>query len=99
MKELKAPRPVILAIFTTMTIILWVFFSVYRILTAKTTQIVPPEILEPVNPTLNTQDLEKIEGRTFFEKSEVIPTSPTPSKAPKSNLEVKTASPSAQPGE
>ena len=77
MKELKAPRPVIVAIFTTMTIILWVFFSVYRILTAKTPPIVPPEILAPVNPVLNTQDLEKLEGRTFFEKSEAKTASPS----------------------
>ena len=68
MKEPKAPRLVTIAIFTTITIIFWVFFSLYRILTATPNLDIPPELLEPINPSLDKNALNSIESRVFFEE-------------------------------
>lgn len=72
MKPPKPPKAVTLAIFTTMTIILWVFFSVYRQLTSPPEAPVPLEILAPLNPELNTQTLEKLPSRLYFSEQERV---------------------------
>lgn len=79
MKKPKAPKLVTVAIITTITIVIWVFFSVYRVLTKEPETSVPSEILAPINPTLNTNSLDSLETRIYFEEGEVValPT-PTP---------------------
>lgn len=71
MKKPKAPKLVTVAIFTTITIIFWIFFSLYKILTSNPSVNIPPEILEPLTPTLDTQLLEGIPDRIFFEEGQV----------------------------
>ncbi|MFC1649406.1 hypothetical protein ACFL2C_01660 [Patescibacteria group bacterium] len=66
MKKSRQPGVVTLAILTALTVILWVFFSVYRALTEELPSQVSPEILEPVNPSLDLETLKKVrEGLTF----------------------------------
>ena len=72
MNKPKAPRLVTVAIFTTITIIFWIFFSLYKILTSSPTVNIPEEILQPLTPTLDSQLLEGIPGRVFFEEGQVI---------------------------
>lgn len=90
MKKPKAPKLVTVAILTTITIIFWVFFTLYNILTSKSPVVVPPHILEPIDPTLDTQTLDKLNDKTYFEEGEVTPlieqlptnTEPNPSGTP-----------------
>lgn len=71
MTKVRAPRLVTVAIMTTITIIFWVFFGVYNVLVSKPPVDVPPEILEPLDPTLDTEALGQIEQRVFFEEDEI----------------------------
>jgi len=100
MKKPKAPRILTVAIFTTITIIFWVFFSVYRVLTTKPLVKVPPELLEPITPNLDTGALGKLEKRVFFEEGETVvpaPISPTPSPSEKTAPEEVTESTETTP--
>jgi hypothetical protein len=83
MKKPKAPKLVTVAIFTTITIIFWVFFSLYKVFTSKDPVTVDPKLLETLNPTLDTQTLGTLKQKTFFREGEfettAIVVSPTPS--------------------
>ena len=83
MKKLKTPHLVTVTIFTTITVVFWIFYSVYLVLTTKPSTDVPAIILEPIDPSLDTASLEQIEKRIFFEEGEVpiqilTPTLPPP---------------------
>lgn len=71
MRTPKSPRLVTIAIITTATIILWIFFEVYRIFTSTSPLDVPEELLKPINPTLDSKALQKVEERVFFEDEEI----------------------------
>ena len=96
MRKRKTPNLVTIAILTTITVVFWVFFSVYRVFTDEPSFNVPAEILEPVSPTLDTSLIDKIESRIFFSEGEVVTqiqiASPTATPA-----ETPTASPTATP--
>jgi hypothetical protein len=66
----RAPKLVTIAIFTTITVIFWVFFGVYRVLTSEPNPNVPPEILSPLNPTLDTTALLKLDDKIYFEEGQ-----------------------------
>jgi hypothetical protein len=72
MKKPKAPGIVTMAIFTTITIVAWVFFSVYRALTVKPPVSVPQQILQPINPELDIMALDRLERGIFFEEEEIV---------------------------
>ena len=89
MKKPPAPRLVTVAIFTTITVIFWIFFSVYTILTKEADIKVPPELLEPIDPTLDIESLQSISERVHFEESDVVSpiitvSTPTPEPSPTS---------------
>jgi len=97
MKKPPAPRLVTVAIFTTITVIFWIFFSVYQVLTQTPDIKVSPELLEPIDPTLNIKALEELSGRLHYEESDVtspvvVVTTPTPqpeaSPVPENILEI-----------
>ncbi|HJX59200.1 hypothetical protein A2V61_03740 [Candidatus Woesebacteria bacterium RBG_19FT_COMBO_47_8] len=71
MKKYKTPNLVTLVVLTTITIVFWVFFSVYRAFTQQPTPAPSPEILEPFSPELDKETLGKIQGRRFFEEGEI----------------------------
>jgi len=73
MKKPKAPRLVTIAITTTITVIFWIFFTLYQVLTTKPSPSVEPNLLEPIDPTLNTAVLDKISEREYFEEGSFIP--------------------------
>ncbi len=91
MKKPRAPRLVTVAIFTTITIIFWVFFSLYKVFTSLEPVSVDPKLLEPLTPTLDTNALSQLEGRVFFEEGEVAApfavASPSPTPAPEELIE------------
>jgi len=81
MKNLKVPAFVTVLILTTITLVFWVFFSVYRVFTKASPLNVPANIMEPLNPNLDKNTLDLLQGRTYFEEGAVpiIPIlTPTP---------------------
>lgn len=71
MNKIKAPRVVTIAVFTTITIIFWIFFNVYHVLTTPSEVQVDPALLQPIDPTLNTEVLDSIESGIFFDESAI----------------------------
>ena len=101
MKKPKPPSLVTIVILTTITVVFWVFFSVYRAFTTQPSPSVPDEIIEPFSPNLDEATLTKLQGRTFFAEG-AIPTitilTPTPGALPSGELETLiTATPTATP--
>ena len=72
MKKPKAPKLVTTAITTTITVIFWIFFTLYQVLTTKPAPSVDPKLLEPINPTFDTKTLDKITERGFFEEGSFV---------------------------
>lgn len=73
MKKTKLPGAVTLAILTLITVIFWVFFSVFRVLTTKSSPKIPGEILEPISPNLKSEIVKQMETRIYFEKNQNLP--------------------------
>ncbi len=71
MRGSRAPRIVTLAIITTVTVVSWVFFEVYRVFTTTPSVDVPQELLRPIDPSLDASSLQKIENRIFFKEDEI----------------------------
>ena len=71
MKQQKLPNLVNIAIFSLITILAWIGFGVYRQITKEPEPEVNPEILEPLDPTLNTAILNQLEGRVYLSDPEV----------------------------
>ncbi len=99
MKNIKAPKLVTIAVLTLITAVFWAGFEVYRIFTQKPTPPVPQTIINPINPTLDQNTLNSLQGRMYLDESQIGQTiattpapvaQPTPPPAPTPN-----ASPSA----
>lgn len=73
MKKAKTPGIVTTAIITTITLFTWIIFSVYRALTTTPPVNVPPEILVPLSPELDTQALAHLAERLYFEEGQTQP--------------------------
>jgi len=70
MKDSKQPGVVTLAILTALTSILWVFFSVIRTLSEEPVSPVSPEILEPINPNLDLETLDRVRDGLVFDEGQ-----------------------------
>lgn len=68
MKKIKVPSLVTVLILTLITIIFWIIFGVFRILSSKPAVNIPKEVLEPFSPTLDSNSFDKMERGIFFEK-------------------------------
>ncbi len=95
MRKPKAPRQVTVAVIITITIIFWVFFTVYRIFVTTPEVDVPDELLAPINPALDVAALENIESRVFVEESDIPETiveinqaEPTPTQETQIDIEI-----------
>lgn len=71
MKKKKPPHLVLVATFTTITIIFGVFYSIYNIIKSTPSSDVPEELLNPISPSLDIDSLNKLKGRVFFEDQEI----------------------------
>ncbi len=82
----KAPKLVTVVVFTTITVISWIFLTVYEILSTPKSVQVDEKLLAPINPTLNSELLESIPGRIYFEEGSTAPLSaPSVISVPLSN--------------
>lgn len=70
MYKKKKTRILAISILTTITVIVWVVFDVYRSLTFKPPQSVSESTLSPLNPNLNLTTLEEIESRLSVSEEE-----------------------------
>ncbi len=73
MKKPKAPKLVTVAITTTVTIIFWVFLTLYRVLTTKPNPSVDPVLLQPIDANLDVESLEKIKDKIYYEEGSFVP--------------------------
>ena len=71
MKKPSPPSIITVAVITTITIIFWVFFEVYQILTGEVDVEISQQLLKPLNPTLNQEVLSSLKGRIEFDKDSV----------------------------
>ena len=72
MRNKKTPALVNLAIYTTITIFLWIFFDIYRALRKPVVVDVDQKILEPVYPILDKNILEELKNSIYFDASFLI---------------------------
>lgn len=68
------PRLVVFGIMTLITTIAWVGFEIYRAFTKSPDPIVPPEVIAPLDPTLDTFTLESLVNKVYLEDEEIGPT-------------------------
>lgn len=99
MKKPGSPPIVKIAILTVATTFLWIAFEVYRTLTIDANPVLPPEILEPIDPNLDLTTLNQLPSRIHLSDDEIgdtviisfntpLPISPEPSEesSPESQL-------------
>lgn len=73
MGKTKLPSMVTILILTALTVFCWVGLDVYRALTIKPAPIVPAEVLNPLDPTLDEEGLNKLEQRVYIEPNLISP--------------------------
>ena len=91
MKKQKTPSFVIIATLTVITIVSWVVYGVYQVFVTTPSLEIPPEVAAPLNPSLDTQSLDKLQKSVFFEDSEITKgiitiSTPTPTVIPLTEL-------------
>jgi len=69
MRRQKTPALVNLAIYTTITVFLWIFFDIYRALKKPLVLNIDNKTLEPVNPNLDSNLLQEINESIYFNES------------------------------
>lgn len=101
MDKNKLPSLVTIAMLTLITIIFWIFFSVFRLLTTKPGIQVADEILRPLTPTLDRAALEKLQARIYVSEGELgnlpVLTSSPPAPTATPSTETPLATPTAIP--
>lgn len=73
----KLPSIVTILILTLVTSLAWISFTVYRAVTIKPDPVVPKEISEPLNPTLDEKTIESLQSKLYFDSSQILEISPT----------------------
>lgn len=71
MKKPSSPPLVKIAILTVITTFFWIAFEVYRALTLDNNPVLPPEILEPVDPNLDLSTLNQLPQRIHLNEDEI----------------------------
>ena len=70
MERKRTNRPM-LAIFTTITLVAWVFFEAYEAFKSDVKIEIPQTIIAPINPSLSTSAFDNMENRRFFTIDEI----------------------------
>lgn len=81
MKKGKLPAIVTTLILTAITSLFWIIFNVYRSFSQKPEIDIPSEILEPLNPNLDSKTIEEIKQRNYLDsvpEPVVISSTPEP---------------------
>lgn len=80
MKKSPLPKPITILVLTLLTALVWVSLSIYRAITVKPAATVSENISKALNPSLNTDVIQKIESAVFIPDSEIPEISITNSK-------------------
>lgn len=72
MKNPTPPKLVTVAVTTTITIIFWIFFTLYQVLTKNPDPSVDQKLLEPIFPELDSSVLQTFKERIFFEEGSFV---------------------------
>ncbi len=104
MRKRSQPRILTLAILTTLTILTWVAFEVWRSFTKPQQVQVDNQLLKPLDPSLDAATIGKLKGGLYLPDSDArhgasSPTAvatPIPTEAPIETSPI--ASPTASPG-
>lgn len=70
MNKPKPPNLVTVVIITTITVVFWVFFTVYRVLVSEPDTVIPASLMQPVNPTLDIETLSSIRNKKYFTETD-----------------------------
>lgn len=65
MKKEKLPGVIVIFILTVITIVFWVSFRIYITVSNNKPVTVSEEILLPVDPKLDTETINQMEGRIY----------------------------------
>ena len=83
MKKQKQPRIITLVILTTITVLTWASFEVWRAFINPQPAIVNSKILRPIDPNIDTKTLDNLTRKIYFPDSAATgSTSPTSSVSP-----------------
>ena len=103
MRNVKAPKIVTIAILSLITTVMWIIFSVISTIVKPSKLDVPNEVVEPLDPSLDTGVLNSLPDRTYFSQGSTILTpvetiEPTaePTTTPEASPESSTQSASLQ---
>lgn len=64
----KTPSLVTITIMTTITVFIWIGYSVYKVLISPPDIDIPQEVLEPLSPALDVETLAEISEKVYFEE-------------------------------
>jgi hypothetical protein len=78
MRQPNPPKLVTVIAMTTVTVVFWVFFALYKILVTKPAPSVNENLLRPLKPELDVESLQKIKNRIFFENEAPTTNQTTP---------------------
>ncbi len=86
MKKPNPPKLVTVSVTTTITIVFWIFFTLYQVLTTDAEPSVDPKLMEPIVPELDSSALQKINDRVFFEEGSFTFNQSAPTESETSNI-------------
>lgn len=92
----KAPGTVVTIILTLITILFWAGYVTYQAIRKPVKYEVDPEIIKPFSASLDTETLDKLPSRIYFEESQ-LPESVIVETLPEETTTVEVASESASP--
>lgn len=72
MKNPNPPKLVTVAVTTTITIVFWIFFTLYQVLTKEPEPSVDEKLLEPIVPELDNSTLQTLNNRVFFDEGSFV---------------------------
>lgn len=69
----KLPNVVILTFLTTITVIVWIGYSIYDAYRKAPDIEIDPQVLVNINPSVNSDILAKLDEKVYFERGDTSP--------------------------
>lgn len=79
---MKKPGAVVVLIFTTIAVVIWVGYEIYESFRKESVLDIPEKTLETIDPSLDTDLLGSLPQKLFFEEGEVPEPVPTQESQP-----------------
>ena len=92
----KKSKLTILAILTTLTILVWIFIDAFLRFKQTTLTSIPDNILAPLEPTVDSKLLDSLEKKRVYTNEEIAKFSPEGQSSQSGAIKVST--PSSSPG-